>query len=153
MEVDQEDEPAPRSVLTDTPSSVSVSLHPLVVMNISDHFTRLRVQEEDSGRPPPGYVLNKAHRPCTDCLFLSSVYGALLGVQEGRSIEICNSFELLVTTISGNITHDVDYFVAKEKQCMLTLVRRRKERSLEGGLGREEWGREVREKGGGGGGE
>lgn len=54
MEVDDQDEPALRSVLTDTPSSVSVSLHPLVVMNISDHFTRLRVQEEDQGRPPPG---------------------------------------------------------------------------------------------------
>lgn len=28
--------------------SVSVSLHPLVVMNISDHYTRTRVQESDT---------------------------------------------------------------------------------------------------------
>ncbi len=26
--------------------SVSVSLHPLVVMNVSDHFTRVKVQNE-----------------------------------------------------------------------------------------------------------
>ncbi len=51
MEVD---EGASSSVLTSTPSSVSVSLHPLVVMNISDHFTRVRMQQEDSTKPPRG---------------------------------------------------------------------------------------------------
>lgn len=30
--------------------SVSVSLHPLVVMNVSDHFTRVRVQDEGSNK-------------------------------------------------------------------------------------------------------
>ena len=30
-------------------SSVRVSLHPLVVMNISDHYTRVRVQSGDIG--------------------------------------------------------------------------------------------------------
>lgn len=34
--------------------SVSVSLHPLVIMNISDHFTRVRVQQQDEGRMPLG---------------------------------------------------------------------------------------------------
>lgn len=48
MEVDES------SVLTSTPSSVSVSLHPLVVMNISDHFTRVRMQQEDPATPPKG---------------------------------------------------------------------------------------------------
>lgn len=60
MEVDQS---APSSVLTNTPSSVSVSLHPLVVMNISDHFTRIRVQQgEDSSTGPAGTTLNRAHQ-------------------------------------------------------------------------------------------
>ena len=45
------------------------------------------------------------------------MYGALLGVQEGRSIEICNSFELLVNFADGRVTHDAEYFNAKEKQC------------------------------------
>ena len=38
-----------KSVLTSTPSSIRVSLHPLVVLNISDHFTRARMQREEGG--------------------------------------------------------------------------------------------------------
>ena len=34
--------------------SVSVSLHPLVVMNVSDHFTRVKVQTGDPN--PSGSV-------------------------------------------------------------------------------------------------
>jgi COP9 signalosome complex subunit 6 len=74
--------------------SVSVSLHPLVIMNISDHFTRVRVQQQDEGRVP-------------------LVYGVLLGTQKGRNIEICNSFELVV---SDDRELDKDYFTAKEEQ-------------------------------------
>ena len=48
MEVDQ---PSGASVLTSTPGSVSVSLHPLVVMNLSDHFTRVRMQENTTSVP------------------------------------------------------------------------------------------------------
>ena len=28
--------------------SINVSLHPLVVMNVSDHYTRVKVQEESN---------------------------------------------------------------------------------------------------------
>jgi COP9 signalosome complex subunit 6 len=74
--------------------SVNVSLHPLVIMNISDHFTRVRVQQqEESGLP--------------------NVYGALLGTQKGRSIDICNSFELVV---SVERLLDRSYFTSKEEQ-------------------------------------
>lgn len=48
-----------------------------------------------------------------------AVYGALLGVQKGRSIEICNSFELLVNVTDGQAVLDKEYFTAKEEQCML----------------------------------
>ena len=35
--------------------SVNVSLHPLVIMNISDHFTRVRMQQQQGeGRSPLG---------------------------------------------------------------------------------------------------
>lgn len=50
------------------------------------------------------------------------VYGALLGVQEGRNIEICNSFELLVNVVDGRVSHDQEYFTSKEKQCNLPLT-------------------------------
>lgn len=35
-----------------TTGSVSVSVHPLVIMNISEHWTRARAQE---GKPVQGY--------------------------------------------------------------------------------------------------
>lgn len=64
MEVDES------SVLTSTPSSVSVSLHPLVVMNISDHFTRVRMQQEDPATPPKG-VYSKSSTPPDHTMFSS----------------------------------------------------------------------------------
>ena len=51
-------------------------------------------------------------------MHLPAVYGALLGVQKGRSVEICNSFELLVTHVDGQAVLDKEYFTAKEEQCM-----------------------------------
>ncbi|XP_011138256.1 COP9 signalosome complex subunit 6 [Harpegnathos saltator] len=77
-----------------TVGSVSISLHPLVIMNISEHWTRLRAQEG------------------TDQL----VYGALIGKQKGRNIEIMNSFELVFTCIGDDVIIDKDYYNTKEEQ-------------------------------------
>nr|CAG4647184.1 EOG090X08T4 [Megafenestra aurita]SVE92485.1 EOG090X08T4 [Megafenestra aurita] len=73
--------------------SISVLLHPLVVMNISEHWTRVRAQE------------GKAQQ----------VIGALIGKQKGRSLEIMNSFELVFTVVD-NIVIDRDYYNTKEEQ-------------------------------------
>lgn len=32
-------------IVSGVPASVTVSLHPLVIMNISDHYTRIKAQE------------------------------------------------------------------------------------------------------------
>ena len=53
---------------------VSIELHPLVVMNISDHFTRARHQN-----PKEAQV---------------RVIGAIIGKQQGRVIELVNTVEL-----------------------------------------------------------
>ncbi len=55
-----------------TAASVTVALHPVVIMNIADHWTRVRAQN--------GKALD--------------VYGALLGQQKGRKVELCTSFEI-----------------------------------------------------------
>ncbi|CAF0781962.1 unnamed protein product [Brachionus calyciflorus] len=55
-----------------TAPSISIALHPLVIINISEHWTRVRAQTGKS----------------------SKVYGALLGRQKGRTIELCTSFEM-----------------------------------------------------------
>lgn len=74
--------------------SVSISLHPLVLMNIAEHFTRIRAQEG-----------------------AKAVYGALIGKQDGRKIEVYNSFELRYETIDGEVIINRDYYNTKEEQC------------------------------------
>jgi COP9 signalosome complex subunit 6 len=54
--------------------SLVVSLHPLTIMNITDHYVRVKAQEQ---------------RP-------TRVIGALLGTQEGRCVKITNSLELVL---------------------------------------------------------
>lgn len=79
--------------------ALQIELHPLVIINISDHYTRAKVEAPPTNPPP-------------------RVIGALLGVQNGREIEISNSFELVYHTIDGNIVIDTDYLKSKQEQCM-----------------------------------
>ena len=52
--------------------SLTIQVHPLVVMNIADHLTRAKFRM-DSKTP--------------------RVIGVILGKQEGRVLEICNTIE------------------------------------------------------------
>ena len=74
--------------------SVTVSLHPLVIMNVSEHWTRVRAQEGQA----------------------KQVVGALIGKQTGRKIEIMNSFELLLTKVDNDMIIDKAYYTTKEEQ-------------------------------------
>jgi len=58
--------------------SLSLALHPLVLINISDHFTRARCQSKDATPALP------------------RVFGVVIGEQTGRHVEIANSFEVKV---------------------------------------------------------
>jgi len=78
----------------------TVYVHPLVILNISDHWTRVKAQ----GNTP------------------QLVFGALLGKQLGRDTEIHNSFELKLLTDCSDMSIDVkgdpkiideEYFTAK----------------------------------------
>lgn len=77
--------------------SVTISLHPLVLMNIAEHWTRTRAQEGGA----------------------RAVYGALIGKQDGRKVEVYNSFELRYDTIEGDVIINRDYYNTKEEQCEL----------------------------------
>ena len=82
-------------VASGVPPSVTVVLHPLVIMNISDHYTRIKAQEE----------------------IIPKVFGALLGKQNGRHLELFNSFELQHSeSATGEITIEMNYFQDKEEQ-------------------------------------
>ncbi|XP_074991216.1 COP9 signalosome complex subunit 6 [Calonectris borealis] len=85
---------APSVMAGGVTGSVSVALHPLVILNISDHWIRMRSQE---GRP-------------------GQVIGALIGRQEGRNIEVMNSFELLSHAVDGHVLIDKEYYYTKEEQ-------------------------------------
>lgn len=63
--------------------SVSIQLHPLVVLNISDHLTRAKyLQGKESDY---------------------RVIGALLGKQSGRSLDIVNTLEIKFVSGPGNV--------------------------------------------------
>ena len=52
------------------------------------------------------------------CLFyVVIVFGALLGTQEGRSMEILNSFELQYDIIDSDVIINTDYYHTKAEQC------------------------------------
>lgn len=73
--------------------SVIVSLHPMVIMNVSEHWTRLRAQQ-----------LGESTR----------VYGALLGKQKGRHIELCTSFEI---KMNSDDEIDLEFLNTNIAQC------------------------------------
>ncbi|KAH9947711.1 COP9 signalosome subunit 6 [Amylocystis lapponica] len=66
-------------------AALSLSLHPLPILNISEHLTRLKLQTGSS---------------------IPFVLGALLGTQNGREVEIVNTFELAVEDDSATVDHD-----------------------------------------------
>ncbi|KAF8649907.1 hypothetical protein AX16_005666 [Volvariella volvacea WC 439] len=76
-----------------TTSGLTLSLHPLPILNISEHLTRLKLQT-NSNTP---FVL-----------------GALLGTQNGREVEIVNTFEL--ATVNNNSTVDHAFLVSRRDQ-------------------------------------
>jgi len=75
--------------------SLTLHLHPLVIINISDHWTRTKVQT------------NQAN---------PRVIGALVGTQTGRVIEIYNSYELPYTVKDGQVQINLQFLQNKSEQ-------------------------------------
>lgn len=90
------DEPKVSAPISDNSSgSLAVLLHPLVIINVSEHYTRTRAQNDGAG---------------------VNVFGAILGVQDGRRIELFNSFELVVNTVDGADMIDAEFLESKSMQ-------------------------------------
>jgi COP9 signalosome complex subunit 6 len=101
--MDKEKTPTPGSVIEkEGGSALNISLHPLVIINISDHATRARMQSADGKSQP-------------------RVLGALFGVQSGRNVEIFNSFEIVYTDVEGALVIDTEYVKAKQEQFSLVF--------------------------------
>ncbi|KAF8014955.1 hypothetical protein BT93_H0678 [Corymbia citriodora subsp. variegata] len=91
-------------------SGLTFKLHPLVILNISDHYTRVKSQLH----PPPSAHgatngVDPSPSPPADP---PRVYGCVIGVQRGRTVEVFNSFELLYDPA----THSLDRAFLDKKQ-------------------------------------
>jgi len=88
--------------------ALQLTLHPLVIINISDHFTRARCQASADGSP--------------------RVFGVLIGAQTGRHVEIANSFEVKVVdggcgVPAGQVGPDLAYLRTRLEQYKKTFAK------------------------------
>ncbi|XP_074560674.1 COP9 signalosome complex subunit 6-like isoform X1 [Curcuma longa] len=80
-------------------SGLIFKLHPLVIVSISDHHTRVKAQNHHADDGSGGGAATR-------------VFGCVIGVQRGRTVEIFNSFELLYDPL----THSLDRSFLEKKQ-------------------------------------
>ncbi|OIW17386.1 hypothetical protein TanjilG_22498 [Lupinus angustifolius] len=95
-------------------SGLTFKLHPLVIVNISDHYTRVKSQMN----PPISHHNTTTTTNGGDAVASSApprVYGCVIGVQKGRTVEIFNSFELLYD--SSNNSLDRPFLEKKQELC------------------------------------
>ena len=77
-------------------SNLTISLHPLVLLTVSDHITRHRVR----GQKGP-------------------IVGALLGQQKGRETTVEHAFQIKqITNANGEVILDEAWFEERLQQCM-----------------------------------
>ncbi|KAI9336530.1 maintenance of mitochondrial structure and function-domain-containing protein [Obelidium mucronatum] len=95
---------SPYDGVRESTSGFIVTLHPLVILNLSDHFTRMRMQSQDKGSS------SSSAGPKT-------IFGAIIGTQSGREIEIFNSYELPYTFSNekGFVINN-EYFLTKQEK-------------------------------------
>lgn len=98
-------------------SGLTFKLHPLVMLNISDHFTRVKTQLN----PPPSSCATGNGPSSVDAMFLQTprVYGCVIGLQKGRTVEIFNSFELIFDPTKDTL--DRSFLEKKQELCKLFL--------------------------------
>lgn len=78
-------------------SGLEFKLHPLVMINVSDHHTRVKANTPGGSAPAP-------------------VMGCLLGSQSGRVVDISNSFEIQYTMQDGNVVINEPFLARKQEQ-------------------------------------
>lgn len=88
-------EPKAAPISDNSSGSLAVLLHPLVIINVSEHYTRTRAQNDGAG---------------------VNVFGAILGVQDGRRVEVFNSFELVTTAVGDHDVIDTEFLESKSMQ-------------------------------------
>ena len=93
-------------------SGLTFKLHPLVIVNISDHYTRVKSQTQPTHLSSNGGDGAAAAASPPPPPPPPRVFGCVIGVQRGRTVEIFNSFELLYDPV----THSLDRSFLEKKQ-------------------------------------
>ncbi|KAA8523476.1 hypothetical protein F0562_009899 [Nyssa sinensis] len=83
---------------TSSSSGLTFKLHPLVIVNISDHYTRVKSQSQ-----LPNAVCNGGEVATSPPSPSPRVLGCVIGIQRGRTVEIFNSFELLYDSSTNTL--------------------------------------------------
>jgi COP9 signalosome complex subunit 6 len=104
--------PAAASAAASSSSGLTFKLHPLVIVNVSDHHTRVKAQAACSGDSSSSSGAAAGQPP--------RVFGCVIGVQRGRTVEIFNSFELVLDPVTGTL--DRAFLEKKQELCKLLLV-------------------------------
>lgn len=99
-------------------SGLTFKLHPLVMLNISDHFTRVKTQLN----PPSSSCATGNIPAAVGATFPQNfrVYGCVIGAQRGRTVEIFNSFELVFDPTTDSL--DRAFLEKKQELCKLSLT-------------------------------
>lgn len=90
-------------------SGLTFKLHPLVIVNISDHYTRVKAQAHHSAAGSSAAANGGA------AAAVPRVFGCVIGVQRGRTVEIFNSFELLFDPLTQTL--DRAFLEKKQELC------------------------------------
>ena len=106
------------------PSGIEFRVHPLVLLNLSDHYTRC-VQWRLEPRWPLGSSVGlslHARRSFKAQQALGEpprVLGCLLGSHSARTVDIANSFEIKYDGVDGNSVPQIDgaFLAKKQEQC------------------------------------
>ena len=94
-------------------SGLTFKVHPLVIVNISDHYTRVKSQQQQQQQQQQNTAADEDSSSSVSVVTKSPrVYGCVIGVQRGRTVEIFNSFELLYDPS----THSLDRTFLDKKQ-------------------------------------
>lgn len=93
-------------------SGLTFKLHPLVILNISDHYTRVKSQSQPPSHASSGGGDSSSAAASPSSPSAHRVFGCVIGVQRGRTVEIFNSFELLYDPV----THSLDRAFLEKKQ-------------------------------------
>lgn len=80
-------------------SGLEFKLHPLVLINVSDHYTRCRANGIDHSEDGSFRVM-----------------GCLLGAQVGRTVDVSNSCEMLFKTVNGRPVFDEAFLMKRLDQ-------------------------------------